>query len=207
MEDLMSFGKFIVFEGGDYAGKTTFVEHLKVVCPEFVYSREPGGVGLSQKVRTLVLGDDFRFADPLTMFHLFWASRAENFATIIYPALKAGKTVVSDRFDVSTWGYQVGEDPRMEDLFWLTRDICLQGIVPVYLDFNVSPEVARQRMAGRAEQNHFDKRNDEYRKMVRRRYDMFFGNKRVRSVMVDADLPQDQMISRGMGALEKALSL
>lgn len=200
-------GKLIVVEGSDYAGKTTFIKYLMGVCPQFVYSREPGGVGLSQRIRTLVLDDSFKSADPLTMFHLFWASRAENFSTLIMPALKAGKTVVSDRFDVSTWGYQVGENPRLEELFWATREVCLQGVTPVYLDFNVSLEVARSRMEGRGEQNHFDVRNDEYRTRVRRHYDLFFGNRRIRSVRVDADLPEDQMISRAMGALEHALGL
>ncbi len=200
-------GKFIVPEGTDYAGKTTFVNHLKKVCPQFVYSREPGGVGLSQMVRMIVLADEAKHANPLTIFHLFWASRAENFTTLILPALLAGRTVVSDRFDVSTWAYQVGENPQLEDLFWATREVCLQGVSPIYLDFNVSPEEAKKRMAGRVEQNHFDKRNDEYRVRVRRHYDMFFGNRRVRSVKIDADLPEDRMISRAMGALEAALRM
>ncbi|TSC70506.1 MAG: dTMP kinase [Parcubacteria group bacterium Gr01-1014_46] len=200
-------GKFIVIEGGDGAGKTTFVNLLKQTCPQFVYSREPGGVGLSQKVRMLVLDDEFKSADSLTMFHLFWASRAENFATVILPAVLAGKIVVTDRFDVSTWGYQVGENPRLEDLFWATRDACLQGVSPIYLDFDVSLGTARARLDGRGEQNHFDKRNDEYRLKVRKHYDRFFGNRRVRSIKVDADLPKDRMLSRAMGALEVALQM
>jgi thymidylate kinase len=80
-------------------------------------------------------------------------------------------------------------------------------VSPIYLDFNVSLEVARKRMKGRDEQNHFDRRNDEYRIRVRRHYDMFFGNKRVRSIKIDADLPEDRLISRAMGALEVALNM
>ncbi len=203
----MSLGKFIAVEGGDGAGKTTFVDHLKKNCPEVVFSREPGGKGISQMVRMLVLSDEAKQADPLTMFHLFWASRAENFATLIFPALKAGKTVITDRFDVSTYAFQVSEKPELEDLFWTTRDVCLQGVVPVYLDFNVSNEMSRRRLVRRGGQNHFDLRNDEYRNRVRSHYDKFFGNKRVHSIKVDADLPQDRMISQGMGALETALQL
>ncbi len=203
----MSLGKFIVVEGGDGAGKTTFINQLKVLCPYFVYSREPGGKGMSHLVRILVLSEDARTSDPLTMFHLFWASRAENFASLILPALKEGRTVVSDRFDASTYAFQIGENPHLEDLFWETRKICLQGVEPVYLDFNVSIQESRKRMDLRGDLNHFDMREDVYRARVRSYYDKFFRNPDVRSIRVNADLPQDQMISRGMAAIEAVLLL
>lgn len=203
----MSLGKFFAIEGGDGAGKTTFVNELKKACPDYVYSREPGGKGMSHLVRMLVLSEDARTSDPLTMFHLFWASRAENFASVVLPALKEGKTVISDRFDASTYAFQIGENPHLEDLFWKTRKVCLQGVEPVYLNFEVSIEKARSRMDRRGGQNHFDLRADEYRRSVRSQYQKFFGNPTVESVTIDADLPEDQMIARGMGALEKALSM
>ena len=87
------------------------------------------------------------------------------------------------------------------------RKVCLQGIVPVYLDFDASIEVARQRMLARGNNNHFDLRDDDYKRRTRSFYDRFFGNKRVKFVKVDADLPEERMISRAMGALEGALSL
>lgn len=203
----MSLGKFFVNEGCDGAGKTTFVNELKKARPGFVYSREPGGRGMSHLVRMLVLSEDARTSDPLTMFHLFWASRAENFASVILPALREGKTVISDRFDASTYAFQIGENPHLENLFWETRKVCLQGVEPVYLYFDVSTEMARRRMDRRGDQNHFDLRDDSYRAQVRSHYDKFFRNPTVNSIRIDADLPQDQMISRGIGALEKALSL
>lgn len=198
-------GKFIIIEGGDGAGKTTFIKFLKEKCPDFVYSREPGGRGMSHLVRLLVLSEDARASDPLTMFHLFWASRAENFASVILPAIEEGKVVVSDRFDASTYAFQIGENPELEELFWTTRDVCLRGVSPVYLDFNVSIQEARRRTSRRGDENHFDLRDDTYRARVRSHYDQFFADKRVRSIKVDADLQIDRMISRGMGALEQAL--
>lgn len=203
----MSFGKFFAIEGGDGAGKTTFVNELKKAWPHTVFSREPGGKGMSHLIRLLVLSEDARIFDPLTMFHLFWASRAENFSSLILPALKEGKTVISDRFDVSTYAFQIGENPHLEDLFWRTREICLQGVEPIYLNFKVSVLTARARLDRRGGQNHFDLREDEYRARVRSMYERFFQHPSVKFVEIDADLPQEQMISRGMGALEKALSL
>lgn len=199
--------KAIFVEGLDGGGKTTFVNHLKSVQPLFVYSREPGGEGVSQRVRELVLSDEAQHADPLTMFNLFWASRAENTAKIIRPAIEAGKVVVSDRFDASTYAYQIGKNPSLESLFWQTRAMCLSGIRCVYLDFRVSPAEATRRMSQRGGENHFDRRNEAEREKTRVFYDKFFSRDEITSVRVDANLPPDQMISRAMGALEHALSL
>ncbi len=206
-EDPMQLGKFVVIEGGDGTGKTTFVNALKENCPNFIFSREPGGKGMSQKIRELVLSDEAKTADPFTMFNLFWASRAENFAKVILPELSAGITVVSDRFDASTYAYQIGENPGLGNLFWTTRTACLRGVTPTYIFFDLSVEASKKRLQGRGDQNHFDLRGDGYRYHVRSMYLKFFHDERVRSVTLDADVPQDEMISRGMGALEQALIL
>ena len=160
-------GHFIVVEGGDYGGKTTFVNFLKKVRPDWVYSREPGGEGVSQMVRLVVLSDDAKDAHVLTKFHLFWASRAENISKIVRPGVTDGRIVISDRFDASTYAYQIGENPELEDLFWLSRDTCLQDITPVYLDFDVSLGVAKERAKSRLESNHFDHWDDAQRKRTR----------------------------------------
>lgn len=201
-------GKFIVVEGGDGAGKTTFVNFLKAQQPPgYVYSREPGGEGLSQRIRELVLSDEGKDADALAMFCLFWASRAQNIASVILPAISAGKIVISDRFDASTYAFQIGQNPQLENLFWQTRTSCLQGITPVYLDFRVSVSEAERRMNSRGDKNHFDRRSAIERRQTRSFYDRFFGHESIRSVRVDGNLPRDQMISRGMGALESALGM
>lgn len=198
----MRLGRFFAVEGKDGAGKSTFVKALKQKYPDFVFSREPDGL-----VRSLVLSDEAKSFDALTMFNLFWASRAENFAKVILPALQAGKNVVSDRFDVSTFAYQVGENPNLEELFWHTRDVCLRGVTPIYLNFDVSVEVSRQRLQSRGDQNHFDARSDDYHARVRISYDRFFSSGKVWSTTVDANLPMEQMIADGMKEFEVCLSM
>lgn len=200
-------GKLIIIEGGDGAGKTTFVNYLKNNHPEYVYSREPGGVGFSKRIRELVLSDEAKDADHLAMFNLFWASRAQNIATVVTPSLIEGKFVISDRFDASTYAFQIAKNPDLEELFWQMRSVCLHGIEPVYLHFRVSVDVAERRMHSRGDKNHFDRRNARERRQTQFFYDKFFGSRGVKSVEVDGDLPEDQMISRAMGAFEHALSL
>ncbi len=192
------FGQLIVFEGGDAGGKSTAIKHLKEKHPEFVYSREPSG-----EIRELVLSDNAKDFDSLTRLLLFWGSRSLNFERIIFPALLRGETVVTDRFDVSTWCYQVGEDPRLEPLFWEARKTCLNGVVPVYFDFKVSVEVSRKRLEARGGQNHFDLMDDEFHQRVRAQYDRFFERNDIRSRQINADLSEDEVFSQVIEKLEE----
>lgn len=188
--------KFIIIEGDDGAGKTTFINWLKKKHPEFVYTREPGGRG--EEMRRILLADSGKDLDRLTRFHLFWASRAENLGKVIRPALDQGKVVVSDRFDASTYAYQVGGDRRLdlEDLFWETRAFHLSGLSPIYMFFSVPMCVSIERLDARGdERNHFDESSLSYKKRVSDFYALFFRDMRVeRRVAFQADLPLEQML-------------
>lgn len=177
---MRNIGKFIIVEGDDYSGKSTFVKQLKKKRPEFVYSREPGGSPASEKIRELLLSDEGSRIDPRTRFYLFWASRVENLEKVIIPALLAGKVVVTDRFDASTYAYQVGGDEgyRLGGLFWETRERILallpRNSAPNYLIFRVSLEAAEMRRRSRkVGANHFDRKDREYRRRVSDHYRTF----------------------------------
>ncbi|MEX0919187.1 MAG: dTMP kinase [Parcubacteria group bacterium] len=190
--------RFIIIEGDDGAGKTTFVNWLKKKHPEFVYSREPGGCKLGQEVREILLADSGQYLNPLTRFDLFWASRAENLSKVIRPALDRGQVVVSDRFDASTYAYQIGGDGRreLEDLFWETRHFHLFGLSPHYIFFVVPPHVSAVRLESRdTEKNHFDESPASYRRRVSGSYGDFHRDPRVESSIVfNADLPLEEML-------------
>ncbi len=196
----MPLGKFIIIEGGDCSGKSTFVRFLKEKQPEVFFTNEPGGLEYGMKIRHLLLNaEGAEESDNLTKFHLYWASKAENFRRVILPKLTEGITVVSDRFEGSTYAYQVSEDHKLEDLFWRTRSVCLQNIVPVYMNFDVCVEIQIQRAKDRVgEQNYFDIRGDEYRRKVRAAYLRFFRDKRINSHRIDARLPKDQMLESAL---------
>jgi dTMP kinase len=194
-------GILIATEGEDGAGKTTFVDWLKEKHPEYVYSREPGGAPASEEIRRLLLSDEGRVIDPATRMHLFWASRAENLNKVIIPALHAGKVVVTDRFDASTYAYQIGGDRRtdLEPLFWQMRDFHLgHGEFPIrYLFFSVPIQVSEERLAKKGGGlNHFDTQGREYREEVSRHYWSFFGRPKVREVtqILMADRPLETML-------------
>jgi dTMP kinase len=97
----------ISFEGGEGAGKTTQAALLKKYLEkkgrQVVSLREPGGSDLSENIREIFLTHPM---DSMTELLLLLAARRNNIASIIMPALDAGKVVIIDRFIDSTLVYQ-----------------------------------------------------------------------------------------------------
>ncbi len=106
----MKKGLFITFEGLEGCGKTTQAKMLfdfliKKRIPS-IYTKEPGGTKIGDKIRKILLDQKNDGMDYKTEMLLFLASRAENVRLIILPALEEGKVVISDRFYDSTTAYQ-----------------------------------------------------------------------------------------------------
>lgn len=105
----MKKGLFITFEGADGCGKTTqmdlLAEYLKNNGKEVLLTREPGGKGLGEKVREILLNYDGDVSDKCESF-LFLADRAQNIDIIVNPAVEKGKIVLCDRHIDSTVAYQ-----------------------------------------------------------------------------------------------------
>lgn len=144
----MSKGKFIVFEGGDGAGKDTQIDLLKskVSADRYVFVRDPGSTVVGEQLRNLVLFDK-HIARPTEML-LYLAIRAQMVAEKIIPALEAGKNVVSNRFDLSTIAYQVYGREREQNLDFVRKvsDFANEHVRPdliVYLDCPPSVGIER----------------------------------------------------------------
>lgn len=102
---------FISFEGPDGAGKTTQIailaERLNAEGVQVVTTREPGGTEVGACLRALLLDSELDLT-PAAEALLMTADRAEHVAQVIAPALQAGATVLTDRFQDSTIAYQGG---------------------------------------------------------------------------------------------------
>ncbi|MBO5384753.1 dTMP kinase [bacterium] len=105
----MKKGLFITFEGADGCGKTTQLNLLKDYLEnngyEVVLTREPGGKGLGEKVREILLNYDGEVSNRCESF-LFLADRAQNIDIIVNPAIEQGKIVLCDRHTDSSVAYQ-----------------------------------------------------------------------------------------------------
>src|SRR5687767_12928836 len=122
----MSKGRFVTFEGGEGAGKTTqirrLVERLERVGIDAIATREPGGSPGAEAIRApLVSGATSRW-DPVTEAMLMLAARRDHWLTTIRPALEQGRWVLSDRFHDSTVAYQGhGRGVSLTDIETLRR--------------------------------------------------------------------------------------
>lgn len=103
-------GLFITFEGGEGAGKSTQVKRLGAQLQargrEVVLTREPGGAPGAEAIRKLLVEGAASRWDGITESLLHTAARRDHLVKTVWPALAAGKVVISDRFMDSTVAYQ-----------------------------------------------------------------------------------------------------
>lgn len=105
-------GRFIAFEGGEGAGKSTqaglLAEALRKRGQSVVVTREPGGTPGAEAIRALLLNPPGEGWQPQAEALLFAAARADHVAHLIRPALARGEWVICDRFVDSSRAYQGG---------------------------------------------------------------------------------------------------
>lgn len=145
---------FITFEGIEGSGKSTLIERvaskLRGRGVDVLQTREPGGTRLGDEVRKIFLDPAEQIA-PMAEVMLLNASRSQLCSDVIRPALRAGKTVLCDRFFDSTIAYQgYGRGLDVEELL----QVCLaatSGLTPdLTLILDLPAEVSQQRVAERA---------------------------------------------------------
>ncbi len=106
----MTKGVFITFEGMEGSGKSTQVKLLKKYFEsqgrEVIITREPGGVPISEQIRSILLNPDNKEMHPLTELLLYISARSQFFKQVIKPNIDAGKVVLADRSLDSSTVYQ-----------------------------------------------------------------------------------------------------
>lgn len=140
--------KFITIEGGDGAGKSTFIpiiqNYLINQGEEVILTREPGGTFLGEKLRDLLLTHKM---DTLAETLLMFAARAEHVEQIIKPALNEGKWVICDRFTDSTFAYQSAAKGLPESVIKTLQDVVQKDLLPgLTFVFDVPLAVSKQRL-------------------------------------------------------------
>jgi dTMP kinase len=202
-------GLFIVLDGGEGSGKSTLLRMIKKhYGNRVVVSREPGGSKFAEKIRNVIVAKYAKNADGKTMFGLFWAAREDHLVNTIIPALKKGKIVVSDRFDSSTYAYQiVAQGARdLENLFWMMREKYLGEYVPdsyVYLDVRPEIGLARKKKQKNEKKNHFDKRKLGFHYKLREGFVEFFKHKNrgIKSEIIDAEYSKESVFENFKGII------
>lgn len=170
---------YIVIEGLEGAGKTTardvVVETLRELgVNDLLFTREPGGTVLAEKLRSLVLdiksvGDEV-ITDKAEVL-MFYAARVQLVDTVIKPALAKGQWVIGDRHDLSTQAYQGGGRGIDRQMLATLRDAVLGDFRPnltIYLD--VTPEVGLKRARARGDLDRIEQESLNFFNRTRARY-------------------------------------
>lgn len=112
-------GQFITFEGGEGCGKSTqsvkLFEYLKKQGVSVIHTREIGGTKEAEKIRELIFTNKL---SSMAEMLLVMAARYEHLQNVIVPALKAGTTVICDRYVDSTAVYQTINTSITEQLVY-----------------------------------------------------------------------------------------
>lgn len=148
---MMKRGLFITFEGPDGAGKSTQIENLRAYLDdlglETIFTREPGGTELSEKIRDMLLDPENKGMASRAEALLYAASRAELVEKVIQPALDQDKVVVCDRYIDSSLAYQgFGRELGMLPVFGLSQ-FATEDLMPALtIMLMLEPEEARARL-------------------------------------------------------------
>lgn len=154
----MKKGLFISVEGLDGSGKTTqltgIIKYFEDKGIEPLLVREPGGTAIGEKVRHILLDAKNTEMDSVAEMLLFAASRAQNVAQNILPALEEGRVVICDRFIDSSVAYQgYGRELDVEEVFNVNLTAVRHRLpdLTFFLDKNPEDSLKRRKEATTAD--------------------------------------------------------
>lgn len=200
-------GLFIVFEGGDGAGKSTQVrrtaQFLESRNARVLQTREPGGTQISEELRALVLEHGHGEVDARTEALMYAAARAAHVQQVILPALEAGTHVICDRFVDSSLAYQgVGRGLGIEEVASINR-FATGGLVPdatVLLDISAADGRSRRIAAsgGVEDSDRLESEPDDFHERIRQAFHDLAAQAPERYLVVDAN--------QGIEELQRAIT-
>ena len=191
-------GLFITIEGPEGSGKTTVakkvVEQLETEGYKVLYTREPGGVGIAEKIRDIILDVNNTNLDPRSEALLYAASRRQHLIEKVVPALEKGYIVICDRFVDSSLAYQGHARGLGIDEIYNINLFAIDTMFPdMTILLNIDPEVGLARiMANRQDEvNRLDLEGMNFHKLVHEGYEIIKEKYAERFTLVDGnDTPE-----------------
>ncbi len=205
----MSIGKFITFEGGEGAGKTTQAELLSNALEkagiETLQTREPGGTFGAEAIRDLVLEGTSDRWSGMTELLLMYAARLDHIEKLIKPALARGVWVISDRFADSSMAYQGHARGLGPHHVKAVHEAVMEGFEPdLTILFDMDPVIAQKRVEIRGENlTRFDAENLEFHKTLRKAFLDIAKENPQRVHTIDADDTRAEVQNNILFALTK----
>ncbi len=159
----MNSNLFITFEGPEGAGKTTVIQKIAERLAEknidVLATREPGGIEIAEKIRTIILNPAHTAMDERTEALLYAAARSQHYFEKVRPALDAGKLVICDRFIDSSLAYQgYARGIGIDEVLSINEFAIGKKLPDMTILFDIAPEVGLARIyaTGNREVNRLD---------------------------------------------------
>ncbi|RSL28906.1 dTMP kinase [Salibacterium salarium] len=170
-------GVFITFEGCEGAGKTTVLERvfnsLDADGYKVMKTREPGGIDIAEKIRSLILDPEHTMMEHRTEALLYAAARRQHLVEKVIPALEEGYIVLCDRFIDSSLAYQgAARGIGIEEVLSI-NEFAIGTHFPdatIYLDIAPDKGLSRIREDKKREFNRLDQEAVDFHKEVHHAY-------------------------------------
>jgi dTMP kinase len=190
-------GQFVSFEGIEGCGKTTQIgilsEFLKSRSISHTITREPGGTLVGDGIRKILLHSETIHLTAAAELLLFYASRSQNIAEKITPALERGDMVICDRFYHASMAYQgYGRGIPLDLIEKLTELVCgrFRPDVTILLDIEPATGLARARARNHSrveDESRFEMEGSDFYTRVRNGYlELAARDARIRVINADA---------------------
>ncbi|KXH86849.1 dTMP kinase [Sporosarcina sp. HYO08] len=193
-------GIFITFEGPDGSGKTTVIaeiyKRLQEEGKSVLLTREPGGIRIAEKIREIILNNEYREMDAKTEALLYAAARRQHLVEKVLPAIEEGNNVLCDRFIDSSLAYQGHARKLGIDEVLSINEFAIGNMMPdATLFFDVKPEVglARIEKNNEREQNRLDNEKIQFHHNVYEGYQVVNERYKDRIRHIDASLPLSEV--------------
>ncbi|MCM3786471.1 dTMP kinase [Neobacillus mesonae] len=187
---------------------TKISDYLEDKNIPYMITREPGGIDIAEKIRSIILNPEHTTMDARTEALLYAAARRQHLAEKVIPALEKGVMVLSDRFVDSSLAYQGYARGIGMDEIRSINEFATVGINPeMTLYFDITPEQGLARIAanGGREVNRLDMENLSFHNKVREGYLLLAKNEPERIKIIDASLSQEEVFCSLIAKLECVL--
>lgn len=206
----MKKGIFISIEGPDGSGKSTQIRNIRNFFEdknlEIVFTREPGGTPIGDRIREILLDNNCSEMDYMTEAMLYAASRAQHVSQVIRPALEAGKIVICDRFVDSSIAYQ-GYGRRLGDAVAIINSYAVAGCMPdVTFLMKLDPDIGKKRVCRRNQEDRLESEKVAFHREVYNGYLELEKNNPDRIFGIDASRGIEEIRDDIYKKLEEVLS-
>lgn len=208
----MNSNLFITFEGPEGAGKTTVIQKIAERLAEknidVLATREPGGIEIAEKIRTIILNPAHTAMDERTEALLYAAARSQHYFEKVRPALDAGKLVICDRFIDSSLAYQgYARGIGIDEVLSINEFAIGKKLPDMTILFDIAPEVGLARIyaTGNREVNRLDVESLPFHQKVHEGYLLLVERYPERIRIVNADQDIDSVVEDVWSLLLKAI--